>query len=451
MLLGFFQSNSFAQENAGKEKPKPTTRILFVYDASLSMSGRWQSDKKITIAAKLMSELLDSLRNIKDLQIGLRVYGHQKSYPPQDCNDTKLEIPIGFDNIDKIKNKLKTLVPRGTTPIARSLEAAGDDFPVMDNSRNIIVLITDGLEECDGDPCAVSQSLQKKGIILKPFIIGIGSNFSKSFDCVGTYFDATTEKDFSKALKVVISQALNSTTAQVNLLDSYGKPTETNVGMTFYDNYSGAIKYNFVHTMNSQGLPDTLVLDPLLAYNVVVHTIPPMHLDSVVLTPGKHTIIPLRTPQGTLDLKINGNFPAIKNINCIVRKKGQMETLNVQSFDQNVKYIIGNYDLELLTLPRLYIKDVEIKQSSTTTVEIPTPGIAVIDNTTKGYGSLYLEENNKLKWIYSLNEDGKTETLFLLPGKYRIIFRSRLATHSVYTVDKSFSIESGATTRVNYY
>ncbi|MEI6123461.1 MAG: VWA domain-containing protein [Bacteroidota bacterium] len=427
------------------------TRILFVYDASQSMLGVWQSDRKISIASKLMCELLDSLINVPNLELGLRVYGHQKNFPPQDCDDSKLEIPIGYYNIEKIKNKLKTINPKGTTPIAASLEAAGNDFPPCDNCRNIIVLITDGLEECGGDPCAVSLALQKKGVALKPFIIGIGRNFKLSFDCVGTYFDATTEKDFSNALKVVISQALNSTTAQVNLLDSYGKPTETNVGMTLYDNFSGTIKYDFVHTMNDMGLPDTLVLDPLLAYNIVVHTLPPMHKDSVVITPGKHTIIAIDAPQGFLELKVGGNLPSVKNLQCIVRQAGKMETLNVQTFDQKTKYITGKYDLEVLSLPRMTIKDVDIKQSYTTTVEIPMPGIAIVQPYSRGYGSIYLEEDNKLTMIYTLNEDGQQETLYLLPGNYRMLFRSKYSTRSLYTVEKSFKIASGVTTRVNFY
>ncbi len=446
--------NAYAQitiSEKEKPKPKPVTRILFVYDASQSMLGTWQSDRKISIASKLMSELLDSLKSVPDLQLGLRIYGHQKYYPPQDCDDSKLEIPIGDGNVEKIKNKLKTVNPRGTTPIAASLEAAGNDFTPCDNCRNIVILITDGLEECGGDPCAVSLSLQKKGVILKPFIIGIGRNFKESFDCVGTYYDAATEKDFSNALKVVISQALNSTTVQINLLDYYGKPTETNVGMTLYDNFSKSIKYNFVHTFNNQGLPDTLILDPLLAYDLVVHTIPPVSRDSIAITPGTHTTIAASTPQGTLELKVGGKLPVGKSPQCIVRQQGKMETLNVQTFDQKTKYLTGMYDLEVLSLPRMKINDVEIKQSYTTTVEIPMPGTAIIQAAMRGYGDLYAEENNKLTWIYKLNEEGQQEMLYLLPGKYRIIFRSKYATHSIYTIDKSFKIESGITTRVNFY
>jgi Ca-activated chloride channel family protein len=442
---------SFSQEKE-KEKPKPTTRILFVFDASQSMYGRWQSDMKITIAQKLLSNLLDSLKNVPNLELALRVFGHQKQFPPQDCDDTKLEIPFAKDNISRIKNKLKTITPRGTTPIASSLDASADDFTPCDNCRNIIILITDGMEECGGDPCAVSKNLQKKGIILKPFIIGIGKDFSNAFSCVGTYFNAGNEQQFQQALNIVISQALNSTTAQVNLLDTYGNPTETNVNMTFYDNFSKLVKYNFIHTMNNKGLPDTLILDPLATYHLVVNTIPPVEVDSITLTPGKHTIIPVDVPQGYLSLKVGGtNSNVVKDVKAIVRQQGKMETLNLQSFGETVKYLTGKYDLEVLCLPRLYIKDVDIAQSSTTNVEIPQPGIAVLQMSANGYGSVYQEDNNKLKWIYNLPENTSQETLILQPGKYRVVFRTKFTNRSAYTVEKSFIVKSGVSVSVNLF
>ncbi|MBM3404288.1 MAG: VWA domain-containing protein [Bacteroidetes bacterium] len=433
-------------------KPKPVTRILFLFDGSQSMYGRWQSDQKINIARQLLSTILDSLATVPDLELALRVYGHTKPVPPQDCDDTRLEIPFGKNNAVEIKHKLRFITPKGTTPIATSLEKAGSDFPPCDNCRNIIVLITDGIEECNGDPCAVSHMLQKQGIVLKPFIIGIGKNFEEQFDCVGTYFDATTEKEFSTALKVVISQALNSTTAQVNLLDQYGKPTETNVNMTFYDNFSGLVKYNFIHSLNTKGVPDTLIIDPLLTYNLVVHTIPPVYKDSIKLSPGKHTIIGVDAPQGYLNLKTSGTNPTVKNLPCVVRKAGDMHTLNVQQFQQTEKYITGTYDLEVLCLPRIYIDRVEIRQSHTTTVEIPLPGIAVIEKSIVGYGSLYLEEKNELKWLYNFRDNpAQQETLILQPGNYRAIFRSKYSNRSLYTVEKQFKVESGATVTVNLY
>ena len=257
LLLIFVHSNAQNQPTENV-KPIPVTRILFIFDASQSMLGRWQSDTKFNIAKKIISEMLDSIANLKHTEFALRVYGHQNQYPPQVCNDTRLEVAFAPGNAVKIKNRLKTITPRGTTPLAFSLEQSAKDFPPCSDCRNIVVLITDGMEECGGDPCAVSKMLQKNGIILKPFIICIGQDFNLAFNCVGTYFDATNEKDLRKALNVVISQALNSTTMQVNLLDEAGRPTETDAAMTFTDLNTGKIIYNYIHRFQKKYYKFTL-------------------------------------------------------------------------------------------------------------------------------------------------------------------------------------------------
>ena len=211
-------SNALAQK-----KKEPVNRILFIFDASQSMLGRWQSGRKIDIAKKLLSNMIDSLKNIENLELGLRVYGHKSGYPPQDCDDTYLEVDFlqASSAVDLIKKKLSVIRSRGTTPIARSLEEGAKDFP-NDNGRNIVILITDGKEECGMDPCAVSRLYQKKGIILKPFVIGVGleESWKASFDCVGRFFDASREQDFSNILNIVISHVVDNTTVQVNLLDA---------------------------------------------------------------------------------------------------------------------------------------------------------------------------------------------------------------------------------------
>ena len=163
------------------------------------MNGSWESGKKNLIAKKLISETLDSLKGNPNVELALRVYGHQYDYRQgQVCDDSKLEVPFAKYNVDKIKKKLNTIQAKGTTPIAKSLEMAENDFPPCADCRNIIILITDGIEECDGDPCAVSRFLQSRGIVLKPFVIGIGldPNFKKTFECIGNFFDASDEKTF---------------------------------------------------------------------------------------------------------------------------------------------------------------------------------------------------------------------------------------------------------------
>jgi Ca-activated chloride channel family protein len=221
--------------------------------------------------------------------------------------------------------------------------------------------------------------------------------------------------------------------------------------MTFYNAVSGKIMYNFIHTMNNHGLPDTLVIDPLITYNIVINTIPPVRIDSLSIAPGKHTITGVDAPQGYLQLKMGGTGVAAKGLQCLVHPKGKMEILNIQYFGQTGKYITGDYDLQVLTLPRLFIPKVEIKQSQTTTIEIPEPGIAVLRKYFNGYGSLYVEDKNKLTWIYDLDENQTQETLYLQPGTYRVEFRPKTSRHSIYTVEMKFTIESGKTSEVVFY
>jgi Ca-activated chloride channel family protein len=444
-LAGSRTWNVFAQQ-----QQQQLTRILFVFDASQSMLGRWQSATKMQIAVKLLNELVDSLKKQQQVELALRVFGHQKQYPPQDCDDTKLEVPFQKNNHERIKNFLKNTQPRGTTPIAMSLEATANDFPKGTNSRNIIILITDGKEECGGDPCAVSAALQKNNVILKPFIIGVGlgDEIKTSLKCVGNYYDANTEESFRDVLKIVITQALYPTTAQVNLLDTYKKPTETNVPITFYESRSGRIVHNFVHTLNHAGNPDTLYLDNFLTYRLKVHTIPPVEKDDIVITQGKHNVIAVDAPQGSIQLKINGRnqYGVVK---CIVRKSGSLETLHVQDMGTSVKYLTGTYDLEILTLPRIYQRNVKVSQSTTTTIEIEEAGLVNFQFGNVGYGSVFKIKGNDLEFVTNLSETAINQALVLQPGNYKIVFRFRLSKETILTKERTFTVKSGESIIVN--
>ena len=415
------------------------------------MYGRWESGAKIDVAQRLMGQMLDSLQGIQadgNFQLALRVYGHQKPVPPQDCSDTRLEVPFGNGNIYKIKRVLKTIKPKGTTPIAGSLMKSENDFPPCEDCRNIIILITDGVEACDGDPCIVSKRLQKKGIILKPFVIGIGleDDFKDSFECVGTYFDASDENTFKNVLGVVISQALDNTTAQINLLDITGKPTETNVPIILYDHTSGKVKDAFVHTLNYKGQPDTLVLDPLIVYDMEIHTLPPVRVDSVIIFSGTHTHIGANTPQGNLELRASPRIT--QSITCVVKPAGREEILHVQDFGTTQRYLSGTYDLEILTLPRIIQKGVHIKASAKTTIAIPPPGRVTIQTGVSGFGSVFVQREQGYEWVVDLSNSSERQVFQLQPGQYKVIFRSKFAQETAYSKSKEFRVSPGSSTIV---
>jgi Ca-activated chloride channel family protein len=433
----------------------PLTRILFVFDCSFSMFGKWQTGMKMDIAKNLFAQFLDSLKTTPNLELGLRCYGHEYSLQPQrNCEDTKLEVPIGKPSvaIPAMKNRIVSLVPKGTTPIAYTLQQCGDDFPQDGkNARNIIILITDGIEECGGDPCAVSLMLQTKGITLKPFVLGIGleGNF-ESLNCIGKTYDISSEASFTQVLNIVVSQAMNNTTCQVNLLNNQGKPLESDVAMTFYDQQTGVIRYSYMHTMNHRGDPDTIILDPLSTYRMVVHTIPQVVKENIVVTPGIHNVIAVDAPQGFLNVNIAGanNYARLQ---CIVRKKGEMNTLAVVDVGALTKLITGKYDLEILTLPRIYMSNVDISQSKTTNITIPQAGTVSIFKPSIGTGQVFLEEKNTLTWVCNLNDKATNENLVLQPGNYRIVFRTQSAKETIYTKEQKFKVDAGSASTVKLY
>jgi len=403
-------------------------------------------------AKKLFYKFVDSLAVYKNMQFALRMYGHTVKYPPGDCSDSKLIIPFGKNNIAAIKQKVSEATPTGITPIEHSLTESANDFP--DNKAvNMIILITDGIEECDGDPCKARQKLIEKGIVFKPFIIGIGLTVEqiKTFECVGTYFDYDNANTFTDITQIVIKQKLNKTSAQVNLLDVNSKPNETNVNMTFYDVKKNQYVYNYMHTLNYQNNPDTLYIDDYPTYKVVAHTIPPTESKEVKLTVGKHTIIPIDAPQGYLQInRAIGVYNYNEKVKCIIRKKTDMQTLNVQMLNSTEKYIVGTYDLEILTLPRTYISENNIEQSKTKIVDIASAGMLTVKCLEAGDGSILEEKDGKLEWVVNLGQS--TQQLFYLqPGNYRVEWRSKSLKGSIYTIEKKFNIRSDQQTNVELY
>ena len=451
LSLGAPFNQLYAQELTVSQAP--TSRILFIFDASNSMAGQWEGERKIDLARDILYEMLDTLEQREKLELALRVYGHQSPVPPQDCNDTRLEVPFGALNASMIRQTLDKIQPKGTTPIARSLAQAPEDFPPCGTCRNIIVLITDGIEACDGDPCQVSLDLQKKGIILRPFVIGIGSDpgFRETFDCIGEYFDTPTREDYREALKEIITQALNTTSAQLNLLDSNLRATETDVNLTFYDRYTGVIHYYMIHTLNRYGHPDTLSLDPMVTYNIGIETIPPILIDSVRLIIGRHNTISVRAPQGHLYIRTRrGN--AYDRDQVLVKRAGDQEVINIQEIGTVEKYLVGFYDLLIPVYPVMEIQGLEISQSNTTTVEIPAPGYVTFNTGQPGAGSLYqMLGPGEQKWVMNLRENTRVQSYHLQPGSYRVVFRRDDHKSSSHSMVKDFRVKEGRMETIKFY
>jgi Ca-activated chloride channel family protein len=203
---------------------------------------------------------LKELEGQPDLELALRLYGHQTPIQPgkQDCDDTRLEVPFSANSIPAMEQHIEVRALPWDHSDRTVLGKAADDFPPLlqrtRKVRNVIILITDGIEACDEDPCAVSRALHGQGHRAETLRdrCGLDESQKYSLQCVGNYFDASTPELFEHVLKVVVTQALNSTTAQISLMTADGQPTETDVPVTLYDQRTGKIIDHMMHTMNDR-------------------------------------------------------------------------------------------------------------------------------------------------------------------------------------------------------
>jgi Ca-activated chloride channel family protein len=453
-ILILLFSISFAKAQEVEQSLPEKTRILFLFDASGSMLAPWGNQLRIDAAKEILSDLVDSLRINSKVELALRAYGHLSPAQQQNCEDTKLEIPFSAGNHDAIIQRLKYIYPKGTTPIAYSLEQAANDFPTNHEYRNIIIIITDGIESCDGDPCEVSLALQKKRIFLKPFVIGLGmkAQFSQQFDCMGKYFNAKDINGFRTVLNGILNQSLSKTTASVELLDENGRPVETNVNVSFINNFTGLSEFDFVHYRDTQGKPDTVEVDPVLTYDIIVNTIPPVVKRNIFLKGGTHNTIEIKSPQGALKINQRNSFEYDIPVTALIRQDKDPSILHTQAIESTEKYLMGTYDIELLTLPRINLQNVVLKQGDLLEIDIASPGRVNITYSSNGIGSLYaIDENGRQELIKRINPKGQKISFGIQPGNYKYVFRSDKALGSKYTQIKTFSIQSGATANIRIY
>ena len=60
------------------------------------MYAKMGTDNRITVAKRLLTRLVDSLKYQDELELALRVYGHQSLKTERNCKDTRLEVPFDF-------------------------------------------------------------------------------------------------------------------------------------------------------------------------------------------------------------------------------------------------------------------------------------------------------------------------------------------------------------------
>jgi hypothetical protein len=195
IVFVFFVSaqNVMAEEN-----------IHLILDASGSMWGKVEGREKIVIAKEVLTDLIAKLP--QDIQVGLTVYGHRSK---GDCNDIQLLVPTEKGNRKILADRIASIVPKGKTPIAGSLEVVAKHLRQLEGST-AVVLVSDGKETCGGDPCALVRRLIVQGINLKMFVVGfdVTDEEKKQLFCIaetggGQYFDARNAEQLMAAIATV--------------------------------------------------------------------------------------------------------------------------------------------------------------------------------------------------------------------------------------------------------
>lgn len=199
---------------------------LILVDLSSSMLLPTTDGSRIEVAINSAYRLVSQYKNTD--KIGLRVigYAHPISFSPQFfstlshallCKQTVTPIPIGENNITKIRKKLLTLSPFGDTPLEYSLrEAIYNDFSNTNNLKHII-LITDGGENCGGDPCAFMREVMatRNDIRIDVIAVCLDNQYIPLYDCItdatgGAIINIDNIKDINPTLTKFISPTVDT-------------------------------------------------------------------------------------------------------------------------------------------------------------------------------------------------------------------------------------------------
>ena len=161
-LTAFVLSTVIATAASAQDRPN----TILVLDGSGSMWGQIDGVAKITIAQEVVTTLLDTLPESES--VGLMSYGHRAR---GDCTDIETLVAPGPGTRDAIAAAVAAIKPLGKTPMTDAVIAAAEALRYTEDSATVI-LISDGVETCNPDPCAAARLLEEAGIDFTAHVIG---------------------------------------------------------------------------------------------------------------------------------------------------------------------------------------------------------------------------------------------------------------------------------------
>jgi len=183
-------------------------RAIIVLDGSGSMWGQIDGKPKISIARDVLGEVLGTKPS--SLSLGLMSYGHRRK---GDCGDIELVVAPAENTVQAISKAANDISPKGKTPLTDAVSQAAASLKYQEDKATVI-LITDGIETCRADPCALASELEKAGVDLTVHVVGFGlsSQESKQVACIaeetgGLYIQAGDAGALGDALADTVEEA----------------------------------------------------------------------------------------------------------------------------------------------------------------------------------------------------------------------------------------------------
>jgi Ca-activated chloride channel homolog len=180
-------------------------RSIIVLDASGSMWGQIDGRAKLEIAREALAEVLVGLP--VETELGLMAYGHRTE---GDCGDIELIVSPAAGAGPAISEAAANLSFVGKTPLTEAVRQAAVALRSSEEKATVI-LITDGIETCNADPCALGAELESTGVDFTAHVVGFGLTAEEgaSVACLaentgGVYIEASNASTLKDALQTTV-------------------------------------------------------------------------------------------------------------------------------------------------------------------------------------------------------------------------------------------------------
>jgi len=218
LALAFFAFSGVSSVHAqsAESEADSSGKTIIILDASGSMWGKVKGGVKIDIAKKAISDLLPTIDS--NMEIGLVAYGHRRK---GDCKDIELLVPPAKNNHAAILRAVQNIAPRGKTPLCDAVMFSAKILR-FEEAKSTVILISDGIETCGKDPCAIGDQLAAKGINFVCHVIAFDITKEKNanLDCLSTktgglYVEAKDAKSLKDALGRVMKTVVKKKTTLI--------------------------------------------------------------------------------------------------------------------------------------------------------------------------------------------------------------------------------------------